>query len=166
MSPLNTYVKAIELIAGILSAIALAIVCIEVCLRYFFPHLLPDWGREVVIYLFAWALMLVGGLLVKEDKHVRADLLSSIFPKSALKFFDVIVAAGGLIFCATLTYFGWETVLFAREFGELSDSSIQFPMHYFYLCLPAGMLLMALHYCAVLITAVREVLTPTTEPGR
>jgi len=157
MKLLATYEKSIEFIAGVFSAIALCIVCVEVFLRYFFPLLLPDWGREVVIYLFSWAIMLVGGLLIKEDRHVRADLVNELFPKASLKYFDLIVALIGIIFCVALTWFGVKTVIFAKTFEEISDSSIQFPMYLFYLCLPVGMLFMSLHYINSLIKAVQNI---------
>ncbi len=152
------YEKSIEWIAGACAMIALCIVCIEVFLRYFFPMLLPDWGREIVIYLFAWAIMLVGGLLIKEDRHVRADLVNELFPEASLKYFDVIVALIGIFFCVALTWFGVKTVLFAKTFEEVSDSSIQFPMYLFYLCLPVGMLFMSLHYVNSLVKAIQTIL--------
>ena len=163
MKLLTAYSATLEIIAGRLSAIALVIVCIEVYLRYFVPQMLPDWGHEVVIYLFAWAIMLMGGLLIKEDRHVRADLISEMFPKHVMKYFDLIVALLGIIFCCSLMYFGWQTVSFAITFEEVSDSSIQFPMYLFYLCLPVGMFFMTLHYIALIIQAIARILGKSPE---
>ena len=52
------------------------------------------------------------------------------------------------------TYFGYRTVSFAIEFGELTESSIQFPMWIYYVGLPIGMALMAIRYVFRLKTIV------------
>jgi TRAP-type C4-dicarboxylate transport system permease small subunit len=135
-----------RVITGTVAAIALLISCYEMFTRYFFPRMSPDWGTEVVIYLIVWAVFISGSALVRDNRHVRADLIIRRFPPQWQRGFEVFNCLIGLTFCAVVTKYGIDVVEFAYDVGERSESSLLFPIFLYYLCLPVGMALMTIRY--------------------
>jgi C4-dicarboxylate transporter DctQ subunit len=131
--------KWVENVLMALLAIAtLAIVSYEVIVRYFFPQYLTDWGMELTIYFTVWAIFIAGASLVRESRHVRADILLILLPVWAQRLLEIIALIVGLIFASVLTWFGFMMVANAQGLGELSESSLRFPLWLYYLCLPVG----------------------------
>lgn len=135
-----------RVVTGVVAAIALLISCYEMFTRYFFPSMSPDWGTEVVIYLIVWAVFISGSALVRDNRHVRADLIIRLFPVPWQRGFESFNCLIGLIFCAVMFYYGVAVVEFAYDVGERSESSLLFPVFLYYLCLPVGMFLMTIRY--------------------
>jgi TRAP-type C4-dicarboxylate transport system permease small subunit len=134
------------MLAGIISAAALALLCFDVVTRYFFPSYLPDWSSEVIVYLVVWAMFLVAGELAIEGKHVHADLLVDHLPTKGKWGVGIVASLAGLGFSILFLRYGWEVVAFARMIGEEGESSLRFPKYLYYLALPVGMTLQCLGY--------------------
>lgn len=135
--------NAIMALAGIA---ALGLVCFDVVTRYFFPSLLQDWTGEVTIYLTVWAMLFGSGLLVEKNRHIRADLFTRRLPITLQYSLEVITIIAGLAFCILVTWYGIKVVEFSKLLDVRSESSIQFPLWIFYLCLPITFGLMAARY--------------------
>ena len=131
---------------GILAFYALAQSFYESVNRYFFPELTTDWGLDLVIFALMWAVFVAGSGLVRDARHIRADLLIRTFPAKVQRCCEIFNASIGVIFGALFTYFGFRTVTFAYSFNEITESSLQFPVWIYYLGLPVGMFLMTLRY--------------------
>ena len=135
-----------KLATSILAAAALLLSCYEMATRYFWPSQSPDWATEVIIYLIIWAVFLGGSSLIKENRQVRADLITQRLPLPLQRYAEIFNSLVGLFFCSALTYYGYEVVDFAVVMDERSESSLLFPIFWYYLCLPVGMFLMSLRY--------------------
>ena len=138
--------KAEDTFMGLAGLAALGLVCFDVVTRYFFPAYLQDWTGEVTIYLTAAAMLLGGGLLVQENRHIRADLFTRRMPVPAQRGLEIAAVIAGLAFCLLVAWYGIKAVEFSRMLDVRSESSIQFPLWIFYLCLPIAFGLMALRY--------------------
>lgn len=68
---------------ALLVTLALAMVTVEVVLRYFFPRYLTDYGLELTVYFTVWAIFIAGAPLIREGRHVRADILMHMLPPGA-----------------------------------------------------------------------------------
>jgi C4-dicarboxylate transporter DctQ subunit len=143
-------------IIGVMALGAIILVVIETVLRYAAPAHLTDWSGEATIYLVGWALMLSLPHLVAYDKHVRADLLHHQFSASMRWFLDVCAVLIGIVFCGIVLWAGIDVVSFGLMFGEISDSSLQFPMWIFYLAVPVGFGTSMLRYVVLLISKLLE----------
>ncbi|MBC05178.1 TRAP transporter small permease [Thalassospira sp.] len=141
---------------GMMALGAIILVVIETVLRYAAPAHLTDWSGEVTIYLVGWALMLSLPHLVAHEKHVRADLLQHQFSPAVRWFLDVCATIIGIVFCAIILWAGIDVVSFGMMFGEISDSSLQFPMWVFYLAVPVGFGTSLLRYVVLLISKLME----------
>ena len=135
-----------RVLTGVVASVALLISCYEMFTRYFFPRQSPDWATEIVIYLIVWAVFLSGSALVRDNRHVRADLVIRLFGPQWERVFEIFNCMVGVLFCGVLTYYGYEVVEFAYEVDERSESSLLFPIFLYYLCLPVGMSLMTVRY--------------------
>ncbi|PTC01727.1 TRAP transporter small permease [Thalassospira xiamenensis] len=141
---------------GVMALAAIILVVVETVLRFAAPAHLTDWSGEVTIYLVGWALMLSLPHLVARDKHVRADLLHHQFSPLIRWWLDVFAILIGIGFCGIVLWAGIDVVSFGLMFGEISDSSLQFPMWVFYLAVPVGFGTSMLRYVVLLISKLLE----------
>ncbi len=119
--------------------------------RFLFPQLAPDWAAEVTVFLVIWAVMLSASTLAGEKRHVRADLVVRILPRTpriAAETFNLVVS---IVFCAAMAWSGYLVVDFALLLDERSLSTIRIPVFYYYLCLPVAMGLMTVRFSIRLI---------------
>lgn len=135
--------KLIENLSMALLAVAtLTLISVEVVTRYFLTEYLTDWGMELTIYFTVWAIFIAGGPLVREGRHVRADILLVLMPAWVQRLLEILALLVGLVFTTVLFWYGWEMVNAAYDLGENSESSLRFPLWIYYLALPVGMVSM------------------------
>ena len=143
---LRYWAKTEDVLMGIFAMMALALICFEVVVRYFYPAMLPDWGSEFVIYFVVWAIFLGGSSLVEEGRHVRADIIVRMFSHQTQRILEIISCLTGILFCGVVFWFAIDVVNFAYEMDERSESSILFPLFIYYLGMPVGFGLMVIRY--------------------
>jgi C4-dicarboxylate transporter, DctQ subunit len=134
--------KLENVLMALLAVLGLSLVVNDVVLRYFFPRHLTDWGMEFTIYFSVWAIFIAGAPLVRESRHVRADILLHMMPPAIQRILDIIALLVGLAFAIALAWFGWQMVFSSFGLGERSESSAHFPLYLYYMSLPFGATLM------------------------
>lgn len=139
-----------NVLMGGCAAVALGIASYEMLARYLAPQHTKDWSLEMVVYLLVWATFLSGGALVRENRHISADVVVRLFGATVQRAMMVVGALAGLSFAAAMFWFGVQMVEFAMSVGERSESTLRFPLWLFYLCFPVGMALTVLGYAAQL----------------
>lgn len=143
-----------RILVGLLGASALVIAIIQVFGRYIDPVSAINWAEEVIVYLAVWAVMLISSQLVRNDSHVRPDLVLRLLPAPAqcwVERFNCLVA---MAFTAGMVWYGWQIVDLAWFFDQRSSSDLQFPMWAYYLALPVGGGLMLIRYTIRLVRYV------------
>jgi len=138
-------------IVGALGLAALGFALWQVLSRYFFPQQSIGYAEEIIVYLLIWATMIVSSQLVKTDSHVRPDIVRNVVPPAVLRWLEVFNCAAAIVFCAALTWYGFEIVATARLIDERSASDLRFPMWIYYAALIAGGVLMAMRYAIRLV---------------
>lgn len=133
-------------IVGLLAATTLAIVVYTIFVRLFAPRLNPSWADETTVYLMIWATFIACSGVTAENRHVRADLLTSRMSERRRAAFEFVSYICGAAFTAVLAYYGYLVAKDAWEFGDLSTTTLRFPMWIYYTCLPVGAGLMTLRY--------------------
>ncbi len=131
-----------NLLMAVLALLSLTLVCIEVVLRYFFPQHLTDYGMEFTIYFTVWAIFIAGAPLVREARHVRADIVLLLLPPWAQRALEILALLVGLAFVVAMSWYGWQMVISSIGLGEKSESSAKFPLYIYYMSLPFGTTLM------------------------
>jgi TRAP-type C4-dicarboxylate transport system permease small subunit len=133
-------------VVGLLALATLCIVIYTIFMRFFIPRLTPSWTDETAVYLMIWATFIALSAVTAQNAHVRADLVTnslSARPRAALELLSYICGAA---FAAVLTWYGYAVTKDAFEFGDLSTTTMRFPMWIYYACLPVGAGLMTLRY--------------------
>lgn len=136
--------RALDMIAGSLSAMALILFTYSGLARHLAPAFTADWSDEAVVILLVWAMFLTGYRITLERSHISVDLvLERIKPahKKALLMFSTLILT---IFSAGLMIAGVIVVRDAIILGERTESSAQIPVFIYFAALPVGMALNAL----------------------
>lgn len=133
----------------LLTACALGIVAVtlnETALRVFYPRGLPDWGAEVSTYMMAWGLMLSLPVLVLRGENIAADFLVNLIPAKMRRAIGLGEDIAGAVFCAFVAWGGYLATELAHRLGQISDTSLQFPMWMYILAVPVGFGLSSVAY--------------------
>ncbi len=134
---------------AILTVFALGIVAIklnETALRVVYPRGLPDWGAEVSTYMMAWGLMLSLPVLVIRGENIAADFLVNLIPERVRRAIGLGEDVAGAVFCAFVAYGGYLATDLAHMLGQISDTSLQFPMWMYIMAVPVGFGLASVAY--------------------
>ena len=155
MKKITTIISTIEhALMALLASIALLLAVTEMFMRYYFPSSLPDWTSEVVIYMITASVMLSGGRLVAENRHVNADMFLRMIPAKQQQYMEIGFCLIGIFVCFVMVERGIGIVDFAYRLDERSDSSLQFPVYLYYAFVPLSFGMMLLHYIARLASYV------------
>ncbi|WP_305989627.1 TRAP transporter small permease, partial [Roseibium sp. MMSF_3544] len=142
--------KALGLLnVTILSVLALGVIGIslnETVLRVLYPRGLPDWGAEVTTYMMAWGLMLSLPILVLRGQNIAADFLVNAIPQKMRRAIGLGEDIAGAVFCAVVAWGGYLATDLAHRLGQISDTSLQFPMWLYILAVPVGFGLSSVSY--------------------
>jgi len=134
---------AIEVyLGGVLALAATAIVVYATMSRYLIAEQ-PSWTLEVIVYMIIWASFLMASHLMKEGGHVGADFLIANLGPRARRAIDFLVSIAGLAFVSLVFWLGVAHAYDAYDFGDVSATSVRFPMWIAYSAVPAGALLLA-----------------------
>jgi C4-dicarboxylate transporter, DctQ subunit len=133
-------------VVGVLAAAALCVVIYTIVVRLVAPTLTPSWSDEVTVYLMIWGIFIACSSVTAENGHVRADLVTSQLSPRNQTVLECVSNIAGAIFTAILCWYGYEVARDAYEFGDLSTTTLRFPMWIYYACLPVGAALMSIRY--------------------
>jgi C4-dicarboxylate transporter, DctQ subunit len=138
-------------LVGLLGAAALVIAVVQVFGRYIDPENAINWAEEVIVYLAVWAIMAVSSQLVRNDGHVRPDLVLRLLPARGQRWVETLNCLVAVAFTAGMVWYGWKIVALAWMFDQRSSSDLLFPMWIYYLALPVGGALMLVRYLIRLV---------------
>jgi C4-dicarboxylate transporter, DctQ subunit len=131
---------------GLIGAAALLICLWQIVGRYISNRLALPWGEELSVYVIVWAVFLTGSALIRDDGHVRADLILRMLAPERQRWLELINCTLALAFCVGLTWYGWLVTEDAWVLSEVSNTVLRFPMWLYYACLPTGAALMTVRY--------------------
>ena len=154
--PRSAWVRLEEILVGGLTLLALLVCSYNVFVRYFVPRLAVEASDEVQVYLVIWAVFLALGLVTTSDRHVRADLFVAMFSPRFRRVIDVFGELLGLAFAMLLLVTGVAVTWQTYSYGDVSTTSLRFPLWIYGAALPAGALVMAVAYAGRCIKAFRS----------
>ncbi len=135
-------------------ALAAALAVFQVGLRYLFGLGIP-WGAGAVINLVVWAVFVGSSEAIRQDTHIRLEVLVEKLPpraRQAVTFLSYLCCLGFAAAIAVLA-FQFEGILYTS--GEVSPSTY-LPEHILFLSLPLGASLMALRFLQLLVGRLRR----------
>jgi C4-dicarboxylate transporter, DctQ subunit len=135
-----------DAIVGGLAIFALLLCSYNVIVRYFHPVWTLELVDEVQVYVIIWAVFLGLGAVTVADRHVKSDLFVSMFPPAARRVQEVFIDLLGLAFGLLLLWYGGGVAYQSWSYGDVSTTSLRFPLWIYVSALPAGGLSLAVGY--------------------
>src|SRR5690625_4108592 len=140
--------------AAILGAIMIVAIVILVFYEVFVRTVLNAptvWTLELTIYCLIGSCFLSVGYLVREDKHIKVDILIESVPESVKRTLLLASFIVGLLFSILLTWYGWNTVISSFQLDLRSLSSLRLPMYIPHMLIPIGGILLSLSFILKII---------------
>lgn len=136
-------------VATVLLAVAVAIVCQMIFVRYVMNGS-TFWQTEFVVYCIVAATFIGSPYVLLHRGHVRVDVLPEALsgrPRIAL---ELLAGLLSLVFCGLLAWAGWHHFHEAAAGGWKTETRL-FPLWIPLLPLPLGMGLLCLQYVAEML---------------
>ncbi|OIJ22299.1 TRAP transporter small permease protein [Anaerobacillus alkalidiazotrophicus] len=145
-----------EVILGVFSVIMVAVIFLQVIMRYVFDNSL-SWSEELARYCFIWLVYIGISYGVKKQRHIKVDVLLLLFKDKARLIFTIISNLLFLFFCLFVIKYGSDIAFKLLEWGQKSPAN-QIPMGLVYLAAPVGMGLTAIRIIQHLVKQIRGLL--------
>ncbi len=101
------------------SIIAVFVYYYEVLARHVFNSP-TNWAHESMFLLFGMQYLVAGAFTLREDGHVRVDVLYSRLPRRARAFVDILTSIFFYLFCGALLWTGWVFTMDSIDVWEVS----------------------------------------------
>ncbi len=129
-----------EVILVAILAIMVALIFLQVCMRYVFQSSL-SWSEELARYLFLWIIWLGAAYATKENSHISLDFITSRLPRKGKIIASAMKYVIWVLFAIFLAYISWNLTIIIFERGQVSPA-LRIPMWYAYASIPCGITLM------------------------
>lgn len=143
----STAVAALFTFAMALSAIcvlvALALIGYSIVVRYFVgaPSL---WIDEVVGFLVVGIVMFGAACALREGRHIGVDLITEMMSPRWQRWAQVWSMSVVLVLSVFLIVNGWQTAMFSKSIGMVTQGYLELPLYQLQLLIPLGGFLLAL----------------------
>lgn len=129
----------------LLMLFSLISVCIDVVMRYFFNNP-TGWILQISEYILLYIPFLTAAYVLKEDGHIKVDLLVGFLSQKTQDLFETVTSIVGACFLLILTYYGSAVThdFYIRKVPTLKYMKI--PEFLVIMVIPAGCLLFALQF--------------------
>jgi len=124
-------------LAGGLLMFATVGTCIDVILRYSLNRPI-HWMLEITEYIMLYIPFLGAALVLKEEGHIRVDLLINRFSPKKKTWINIITSLVGGIVMLIYTVFGLQVTLDAFKRGTPSLESLRTPVFLIIMIIPIG----------------------------
>lgn len=109
---------ALALLACILTAVMVIVVCADVAARAVRWGNLP-WSSEVAEYTLYLATFLAAPWLLRRGQHIRMDMLLRVLPREVAWGAEVLMDVLGTVICAVMAVACLRTVIASAQQGSL-----------------------------------------------
>lgn len=143
-----------SLVTGLLLGGAILLVVYTVAVRYFAPAHAPLFTNEVTVYMVIWGTLLASSGVTHSRQHVSADLFTHVMNPRLRHVLEIAANLAGVGFALFLVRFGGMVAYDAWDFGDLSPTSLRFPLWIYYAALPVAAVLIALAHLRVAVELI------------
>lgn len=128
----SRWISQINLFAGEFvaywSIIAVLVYYYEVIVRYVFNSP-TNWAHEGMFLMFGMQYLLAGGFCLRENAHVRVDVIYMHFSEKTRALIDIVTSLFFFIFVSTLLVTGW--IFFSDSFSIREVSFTEWAIQYY-----------------------------------
>lgn len=135
----NIFNKIEENALMIALAVMVAVIFLQVVMRYVFNNS-PSWSEEFSRYLFVWFSWMGVSAGLKDNEHLRVELLSIALKRRGFvksnEMVNILVSLVWLFTTAVVTIYGIEVVMAQMDMNVLTPA-MRAPVWIAYLSIPA-----------------------------
>ena len=167
--PFSDLVARINGFAGVFvaywSIVAVFVYYYEVVARYVFNSP-TNWAHESMFLMFGMQYLIAGGFVLRENGHVRVDVIYTHLSKRNKALVDVVTSVFFFIFTIALLWTGW--IFFSDAIDVWEVSFTEWAIQYWPVkaAIPLGALLLLLQGLARLILDFRVLMNTTSSEYR
>lgn len=145
-------------VAGYISALFMifivVLINVEIIVRSFFDSS-TYIADEFSSYFLVAVVMLGLAYALKENAHIRVEVIRGKLPQNAQRIVDIVATVAGLVLTVFITYHAVVMVWDSYSLEITADSISETPLYLPQLMLPAGLVLFAVQLIATLIRRLR-----------
>ncbi len=143
-------------LSGLSIAFIAASVCLEVVTRYVFNHPLT-WTVEATEYLQVYIAFFAAAAVLKEQGHVKIDLVVNAAGPRMGKALDTVANLLGVVTTGAIFFFSARVVYQTFTLGTPIIKALEVPKWLVLIPIPVGCLLLTLEFMRRLIRLARGV---------
>ncbi|HRA82361.1 MAG TPA: TRAP transporter small permease [Thauera sp.] len=148
---LNKLIDWIEnIMMVVLMLVATVVAIVQVVARYVFNNSLY-WSEELILYSLITMSFLAASMGVRYAAHISVEMLYAFAGPRLIRVLKYVAATLGLVFAATLIYYGGRLFINTSSMGQLSPA-MQIPVAYIYLTIPVAGTFMLVRYLLIFQT--------------
>lgn len=132
-------------LANILIAGISLLILTEVISLYFFGKPI-QWAIEVTEYMLVFITFLAATKLLKEERHIRFELVISKLKGKYLITFEVLTSIIGLVVCSIIFYASIHTALDLYVRGIKTETHLEIPRYLLISIIPFSFFLLTIQY--------------------
>jgi TRAP-type C4-dicarboxylate transport system permease small subunit len=155
----------VESIAGVLLALVVVIVLLQVFGRYILQISL-SWPEELARYVLVWLMIFGAAAAAASRSQIVVDTLLELVPASVRRALEALAALAGLVAVALLVWTS-QPLIFGPA-GRSTSPATGIPSFWIYLAVPVGgalLVLFALAELAEILRRKRPAPRPPAGPG-
>jgi C4-dicarboxylate transporter DctQ subunit len=156
ISILEHVTNILAYIAGIMIVVLMLLTIFEVIMRYGLKSP-TGWSIEICEYLLLYITFLSAGWLLKNDGHVRVDIVLSILEKKTQKKIALITNAIGGVTCFMLLLYGALSTWDYYERSTMVIQQLNTPKWILLLAIPIGGLMLTFQFIIQFIKNLTEI---------
>jgi len=149
----KTFAFVEDVASGGLLFLGITIIFYGVIMRYIFNDA-RSWVDEVSQYMIIWGTLIGTSVALRNDHHIKVDMLFDRFPKRVKYFVTLFAHTVGVSFGLFLLYYGGGLVNFTHISGQLS-TDVGIPLYQVYSILPLMGFLLTLRFLVKLYEAIK-----------
>lgn len=154
-SPVSIYNHLEEIILVILFAAMVAVIFMQVIMRYLFENSL-SWSEEAGRLIFEWLTWIGMSLGARMGQHIKITLLTDKLPLKLAHALNIISEMIIVIICTLTILYGYEL---SKLFIGARFTTLQISLAWGYASVIAGCGLMAIRSCAAILRSVKSLKT-------
>ena len=135
----------LTILAGVMLVVLMLIVCMEVVLRYFFSSP-TSWVVEISEYILLFIPFLVGARLLRNEGHVKMDLLLIQLSSKSRAMLNSITSYISALICAILFFFGVKVTIYFYSVGYKTPTVLRLPKFLLIFIIFVGMFLLSIQF--------------------
>lgn len=127
------------------------------------------WGVQFTEYSLLWMTLLAAAWVLKRDKHVSVDLITSHLSPRTKVYFDLFHSVMGIVVCAVFFWYGTVVTWGQYRRGVTDIQVVDVPKYLILIIIPIGFLLLVMQFSRKFILGFKKTRngsyrSPTGEP--